>query len=259
MLLFKLTVGPLLITLVTLVSRRFGPAAGGWLVGLPLTSGPISVFLALEQGTAYAATSAVASMVGTGTVSLFCLAYALCAARLSLPATLLVSLTTYFASVALLACIPFTVGTGLVAIALLQGLCLWLAGPDDPHAPPAMAAQWWDIPLRMLVIVGVILAITGLAHCMGPGDVGLLAPFPAFACILAVFLHAQTGYNALHRFLRGVIATTWGVIGYFLVVALCLERMSVLATYVLAVVVALGLNACVIWLQKRHAARVRGR
>ena len=59
-----------------------------------------------------------------------------------------------------------------------------------------------------------------------------LAPFPAFASILAAFLHAQGNYNALHRFLRGVITSTWGVIGYFLV-----------ATYALAVAVALVLNA----------------
>ena len=252
-LLFKLTAGPLLIALVTLVTRRFGPSAGGWLVGLPLTSGPISVFLALEQGTDYAATAAITSLVGAGTVSLFCLVYAMAAARLSRIATLLAALAGYLASVLVLSHIPFTIGTGLAALVVLQGLCLLFVGPDDPHAPPAMVAQWWDIPLRMAATVAVTLAITGLAHFMGPQGVGLLAPFPAFASILAVFLHAQGNYNALHRFLRGVITSTWGVIGYFLVAALCLGEMSLVATYALAVIVALGLNACVILLQKRHA------
>lgn len=87
------------------------------------------------------------------------------------------------------------------------------------------------------------------AHC--PSHPGL-APFPAFASILAAFLHAQGNYNALHRFLRGVITSTWGVIGYFLVAALCLGKMSLVATYALAVAVALVLNACIICLQKRH-------
>ena len=115
-----------------------------------------------------------------------------------------------------------------------------------------MVAQWWDIPLRMAATVAVTLAITGLAHFMGPQGVGLLAPFPAFVCILAVFLHAQGNYNALHRFLRGVITSTWGALGYFLVAALCLKQMSLVATYVLSVVVALGLNACIVLLQKKH-------
>lgn len=247
-LLFKLTAGPL----VTLVTRRFGPSAGGWLVGFPLTSGPISVFLALEQGTDYAATAAITSLVGAGTASLFCLVYALCAARLSRLTTLGAALTGYLASVGVLSHIPFTIGTGLAALVVIQGLCLCLAGPDDPHAPPAMVAQWWDIPLRMAATVAVTLAITGLAHFMGPQGVGLLAPFPAFVCILAVFLHAQGNYNALHRFLRGAITSTWGALGYFLVAALCLKQLSLVATYVLSVVVALGLNACIVLLQKRH-------
>ena len=143
--------------------------------------------------------------------------------------TLGAALTGYLASVGVLSHIPFTIGTGLAALVVIQGLCLCLAGPDDPHAPPAM-----------------------VAHFMGPQGVGLLAPFPAFVCILAVFLHAQGNYNALHRFLRGVITSTWGVLGYFLVAALCLKQLSLVATYVLSVVVALGLNACIVLLQKRH-------
>ena len=127
-LLFKLTAGPLLIALVTLVTRRFGPSAGGWLVGLPLTSGPISVFLALEQGTDYAATAAITSLVGAGTVSLFCLVYALCAARFSRLMTLGAALTGYLASVGVLSHIPFTIGTGLAALVVMDAVTRLLPG-----------------------------------------------------------------------------------------------------------------------------------
>ena len=127
-LLFKLTAGPL----VTLVTRRFGPSAGGWLVGFPLTSGPISVFLALEQGTDYAAAAAITSLVGAGTVSLFCLVYALCAARLSRLTTLGAALTGYLASVGVLSHIPFTIGTGLAALVVIQGLCCALQDQTIP-------------------------------------------------------------------------------------------------------------------------------
>src|SRR5207253_534085 len=49
-LLAKVVLTPLLIAAATLAGRRWGPAVGGWLAGLPLTSGPVSVFLALEPG-----------------------------------------------------------------------------------------------------------------------------------------------------------------------------------------------------------------
>src|SRR6476469_8055459 len=73
--LFKLILSPLLIGAVSLVGRRWGPAVSGWLVGLPLTSGPVVLFLALDQGTAFAATTAQAIMLGIISVGVFCLTY----------------------------------------------------------------------------------------------------------------------------------------------------------------------------------------
>jgi hypothetical protein len=43
----KLILTPLAITAIALAGRRWGPAVGGWIAGLPLTSGPVSLYLAL--------------------------------------------------------------------------------------------------------------------------------------------------------------------------------------------------------------------
>ena len=58
----KLLLAPLLILLATLAGRRWGPAVGGWLAGLPLTSGPVSLILALEQGPEFAARAALGTL-----------------------------------------------------------------------------------------------------------------------------------------------------------------------------------------------------
>src|SRR6184192_563504 len=58
----KLVLTPALIAIATLAGRRFGPSIGGWLVGLPFTSGPVSLFLALEQGTSFAAAAALGAI-----------------------------------------------------------------------------------------------------------------------------------------------------------------------------------------------------
>src|SRR5215467_7067551 len=60
----KLIVTPLLIAIATFVTRRWGPGVGGWLAGFPLTSAPVSVFLAFEQGPAFAAGAAVGTLLG---------------------------------------------------------------------------------------------------------------------------------------------------------------------------------------------------
>ena len=51
--LIKLIAAPLLLALATLAARRWGTVLGGILIGLPLISGPISVFLAIENGAGF--------------------------------------------------------------------------------------------------------------------------------------------------------------------------------------------------------------
>jgi hypothetical protein len=60
----KLILTPILIGSASLAGRKWGAALGGWLVGLPLTSGPIALFLALEQGTAFASRAALGILFG---------------------------------------------------------------------------------------------------------------------------------------------------------------------------------------------------
>ena len=64
MLLLKLTLAPLLVAAATLVTQTWGPRVGGLLMGLPLTTGPIFLFLAIEQGPHFAAGTAVGILLG---------------------------------------------------------------------------------------------------------------------------------------------------------------------------------------------------
>jgi hypothetical protein len=72
--LLKLVLTPLLIAAISLASRRWGPGIGGAIAGLPLTSGPVSVFLALEQGREFTSRSAVGTLLGLVSQAGFCLA-----------------------------------------------------------------------------------------------------------------------------------------------------------------------------------------
>lgn len=63
-LLFKIIAAPLLICAATLVSRRWGHGVGGWLTGLPMTSGPVSVFFALDHGSHFARHAAEGTIGG---------------------------------------------------------------------------------------------------------------------------------------------------------------------------------------------------
>src|SRR6185437_1795920 len=75
-LLLKLSVTPLLIAMASLAGRRWGETVSGWFIGLPLTSGPVFWFLALEQGTGFAAAAARGCLAGAAGEAGFCLFYA---------------------------------------------------------------------------------------------------------------------------------------------------------------------------------------
>src|SRR6266700_763106 len=68
---FKLLLAPVLIGLVSLAGRRWGPAVSGWLVSLPLTSAPVILFLAIDQGTAFASSAAQDTLLGVVSMATF--------------------------------------------------------------------------------------------------------------------------------------------------------------------------------------------
>jgi hypothetical protein len=77
----KVAVTPLLIGGASLAGRRWGHHVGGWLVALPLTSGPVAFFLATDYGTGFAAHAAVGMLAATTSQVAFALAYRVVARR----------------------------------------------------------------------------------------------------------------------------------------------------------------------------------
>ena len=76
LLILKLLVAPGLVAGVTLAVRRWGPAIGGWLSGMPVVAGPVLVFITIEQGAAFGAQAAHATLAGLiGTIA-FTVVYA---------------------------------------------------------------------------------------------------------------------------------------------------------------------------------------
>src|SRR5438093_1294366 len=83
--LVKILLTPALIAAVTLLARRWGPAIGGTIAGLPLTSAPVSVFLLVEQGPVFAVAAAGGTLLGLLSQGALCLAYAWAARRMRWP------------------------------------------------------------------------------------------------------------------------------------------------------------------------------
>jgi hypothetical protein len=250
---FKLVVTPVLIGAVSLAGRRWGPAVGGVLIGLPLSAGPVALFLALDQGVRFAAVASIGVMLGTVSVALFALCYSWLAFRWSWLPTILVSWLLFLACTWAFEGISVPAAPLYLALAVVLTVVLRFM-PVAPGKVPASAAPWWDIPGRMLVATVFVLLITGLAPLLGPHLSGLLAPFPVFATVLAIFTHRLDGPAAASRMLRGLVLGLLGFAAFFLVVALLIQRAGIPLTFLAASAVTLSLQAALLWLVNRQRA-----
>lgn len=228
----KLILTPLVVLVASLAARRWGDAVAGWLVGLPLTSAPVSVFLAIEQGPSFAAQAADGSIAGVVSQAAFCLGYA-ALARQGVMVALAAGTLAYAASATAL------VATGLPSVLLFAAaiaaltLVLWLL-PRQRLTISANLVAWWDLPFRMAVTTALVVGLTSAAATLGPGASGVTASFPIIAASIAVFAHSSQGSVAGVAVLRGMASALYAFAAFFVIAGAALPRTSLLTAFALA-------------------------
>lgn len=263
-LILKVVLTPALIGMASLAGRRFGPAVGGWLVGFPLTSAPVALFLTLGHGPAFAAAAAAGTMAGTVSQAAFCVVYSWLARRHRWPLPLAASSVTFAVSTAALGLVRLTPLPlfAIVVTALAVALYLMPGGgraPSTVRPSPAgaVAPPGWDLPARMVVATVFVVLLTGMAPALGPQLTGLLAPFPLYGAVLAVFAHALEGPGPAIAVLRGMLTGLFGFASFFLVLATCLEDWGLVAGFAAAIALTLAVQGFALWTLKRRRARER--
>ena len=232
MLLLKLLLVPGLVAIVTLAVRRWGPTVGGWLAGLPIVAGPVLVFYALEQGAAFAAAAAHATLAGLVATVAFAVAYAHLSTRLPWYACMALGWFVFAAVVVSLYALQPGLVLSLVlliAATVLGRRLLSRLRSAEPGlrpigrvpAPKPRSGEGGDppgdLPVRLVATAALVLTLTGLAARLGPAWSGLLNAFPVLTTIVAVFSHIQRGTAAAVAFLHGYLQAIVGF-GLFCVV-----------------------------------------
>lgn len=254
MLVFKLLLTPFLIGIIGLAERRWGAKVSGWLVGLPLTSAPLIVFVALELGTTFAAHMAIGILMGLISQAAFCLTYAWLSFRVNWLGSWLLGWTVFGVSTVALeqTALPLPMAfLGVLGMFVLV-LVLW---PQSSEQDVAVQAPAWAVPGRMVVAVLFILILTRAASLLGPRLSGLLSPLPIFATVFAVFAHKLQGGKPARHVLHGVIVSSFACAVFFLVVAEWIEQWRLVATLSTATFCALLTQGAMLWLLSRNTAR----
>jgi hypothetical protein len=251
MLVIKLLLTPVLIGMVSLAGRRWGPAISGWFVGLPLTSGPVMLFLALDQGTTFTARAAEGTLLGLISVASFCLVYSWLSLRVGWLGSLLVSWCVFFASTFVLEHLFIPLGIAFAGVIVFLVIVLKLF-PNNRGTSVVTSPPQWEVPLRMVTATAFVLALTGISGVLGPQLSGLLTTFPIYATILGTFTHHFSGATAAGRLLRGVVFGTFTFAVFFLIIASFIEREGIVFAFGGAILAALLLHGGSLWLLRRY-------
>lgn len=232
LLLLKLTVTPAVIAAATLAARRFGPAVGGWLVGLPLTCGPVVVFVALERSAGFAAHVSAGAVAGVTAEVAFVLGYVAVASRGGgwFPSLAVASAAFVAVAAAVEAAhAPLPVLVASAVASLLLALRV---------VPPVRRTAWpqtrWELPLRIVLATSLVLAVTGFAAVLGPGVSGIATTYPLITTTLAVFVHRAAGAHAAVAVYRGLLLGMFALAAFAATLVLVLTRLPLSVAFGLA-------------------------
>ena len=123
----------------------------------------------------------------------------------------------------------------VVIIVLVVALFLMPPAAGRPERPSSFPR--WDLPARMVVATAVVVVLTTAAPLLGPRVAGLIAPFPLYGALLAIFAYRIEGSAASAAVLRGLLLGLFAFACFFLALSALLER-DVLLAFAVAILVA---------------------
>jgi hypothetical protein len=256
LLVLKLLLVPALVASASLSVRRWGPRIGGLLTAFPIVTGPALLFFAIEQGAAFAAEAARGALAALVAVAAAGVAYAWAATRAPWGPSLLASWGAFVALT-----LPIERARPGAVVALAAAFVSFAAAPRLLPRPGAedgrrrTAPPRWDLPLRMLSAMTLVLTVTELADWLGPRLSGAFTPFPVALTVLLAFTHAGAGAAAAIRFLHGFFAGMWSFAIFCFVAAVTMVPLGRWPGLLLACAVVLPVQGIVLWWSERARAR----
>jgi hypothetical protein len=240
-LLLRIVIGPLGVLGGTVAQRRLGPAVGGLVIGLPLTSLPLLWLVALQRGGAFTGSMTNAILIGSISEGFVLWFYAKMTARSTPMVALLGALGVFAVSVTTVGMFHFSaVIAGLLTSAgLVLALRWWPESSTDLVTENVRSR----LVLRVIAATVFTIVIVTMAGKFGALLSGLVDALPMTTLLMAFMTHQEQGSDATTQFIRGVLRGSFS---------------WVISTVVLAAVLATGHVALAFGLSLLTALLVQG-
>ena len=255
-LLLKISLPPVLVAVMSLAARRWGPTFGGLIMGLPWMTGPVLFFLGLDKGAGFLVTAARGVELAVWGMGAFILGFAYASKWFGWAGSLATAVAGYFATALMTQAldVPLWLATA-VAFAVLIAT-YWLL-PEPTSAPVPARVPGWDIPARMAATFALVAIIMISADLLGPQRSGIIASFPVILTVIGCFTLRQSGRDNLLRVLRGISLSLLAFVGFFAVVGFATPVWGQVTAYAAATVAALLISGTLVaWSQRGRVVRV---
>ena len=255
---FKIFAVPVAVALATLAMRRWGPAVVGMLMGLPLMTGPISLFLAVDQGIEFATAALVGVLLAVASMGPYAVAYYWSAPHVHWTASLAISIAAFGAASWCLQALSIN----LREAATLAGASLLLALLVMPRVKTgrlALSPPWWDLPFRMVVTALLVVLVTLLAERLGPRLSGFFGTLPIITCVVLSFTQQHAGVAPARAVMRAIALSMLSFVVFFVFVGEAIASLGITRAYAVATAVTVGASLTTAMLDRRLAQRSESR
>lgn len=250
-LLLKMVVTAGFVAAATLIAERSGPLVGGLVATLPISAGPVYVFLALDHPPLFLADSAVSSLAINPVIAVFALACAYLAQTHGRVPTIAAALVLWLALAVIVHAFPWTVATAVLFNIVTLPICLRLARPLRNVAIPRLPTRPVDLLARGLAVALLVAAVVLVSSRVGPTATGVLALFPIVMSSIMFILHGRVGGKAAGAIMASSVIGLIGLGLAFLTLHLTAVPLGATAALLLALAVSMAWGLLVILAKRR--------
>lgn len=245
----KMAITVLFVSAATIIAERLGPTVGALVATLPVSAGPVYVFLALDHNTAFISASAVASLALNAATAIYVTIYVLLAQRHTIWISILLAFAAWLTAALALSLIHWTVWFAFALNVVIFGFCFFIVEPFRLVPMPPTKRPWYDFLVRSTMVALLVGAVVTLSFRIGPVGSGVLAVFPVIYTSIMFILHHRVGNRAT----AAVLASAIPGLAEFGVALLTLHLTALPLGSATALTFALGVS--VAWNAAVYAAR----
>ena len=249
----KMAVTALFVTAATITAERLVATLGALVATLPVSAGPVYVFLALDHDSAFISASAVASLALNSATAIYLTVYVLTAQRRPMWLSISLALAIWLVAVLVLSLVHWTAWPASVLNVVIFTACSVIVRPFCLARMPPTTRPWYDFVLRASLVAALVGVVVTLSFQIGPTGSGVLAVFPVIYTSIMFILHRRVGGPATAAVLANAVPALAGFGAALLALHLTAVPLGSAAALVVALGISVGWNATIYAIRSRQA------